>query len=45
MQTFIITGFTKHGVWATIEIRTIKECVNLRAAEHGLVDITNICEI
>ena len=45
MQTFIITGFTKHGVWATIEIRTIKECINIRAAERGLIDITNVHQV
>ena len=44
MKVFRITGFTKHGVWTTIEIKTIRECVELRAAERGLVEITDISE-
>ena len=42
---FRITGFTNHGVWTTIEIKTIRECAESRAIERGLVEITDISEI
>lgn len=43
MKKYFITGF-KHGVRCTIEIRTIPECVERRAAKIGLSDILCIEE-
>ncbi len=44
MKSFIVTGFTKSGVWSSVTVNTIRECVEQRAAEKGIVKITNIEE-
>ncbi len=44
MKKYIVTGFTKHNVWAMVEVKTIPECVPMRAAEKGIVQITAIEE-
>lgn len=44
MQTFKVTGFI-HGVWSTITIKTITDCVAMRAAECGMTEITHIEEV
>lgn len=45
MKWFRVTGFTKHNVWSTVEVKTIKECIPMRATENGIVEITNIEEV
>lgn len=45
MKDFEVTGFTKNGVWSTITVHTIRECVEQRAKEKGLEIITNIQEV
>lgn len=45
MKKFRVTGFSKYGVWSTVEVNTIAECVPIRAAEKGIVEITNIEEV
>lgn len=44
MTTFRVTGFI-HGVWSTITIKTIHDCVTMRAAERGMTEITHIEEV
>ena len=43
MKTFKVTGFID-GVWRSITIKTIPDCIALRAAERGMTVITNIEE-
>lgn len=45
MKYFDVTGFTKHGVWATVRVKTIRECAEQRAREKGLATITSIEEV
>ena len=45
MKWFRVTGFTKHNVWSTVEVKTIQECIPMRAAEKGIETITNIEEM
>ena len=45
MKRFRVTGFSKYGVWGQVEVNTIAECVPMRAAENGIVEITNIEEV
>lgn len=45
MRYFEVTGFTKHGVWATVRVKTIRECAEQRAREKGLATITSIGEV
>lgn len=45
MRYFEVTGFTKYGVWATVRVKTIKECAEQRAREKGLDTITSIEEV
>ena len=40
MKTYTVTGFTKSGIWAQIEIKTIPELIEKRALENGIVEIT-----
>jgi hypothetical protein len=44
MKNYKITGF-KHGVWSTQIIKTVPECITLRAKENGFTEITNIEEV
>lgn len=44
MKQFAVTGFV-HGVWCTITVTTIYECVAMRAAQKGMTEITNIEEV
>ena len=44
MQTFNVTGF-RYGVHCTITIKTIAECVTMRAAQQGMTEITHIEEV
>lgn len=44
MQKFAVTGFI-NGVWATITLVTIAECITTRAAAVGMLEITNIEKI
>lgn len=44
MKKFRVTGFSKYGVWGEVEVETIAECVPMRAAEKGIVEITNVEE-
>ena len=43
MQTYKVTGFI-NGVWSTITVKTIPDCISLRASERGMTVITNIEE-
>ena len=45
MRYFEVIGFTKHGVWATVRVKTIRECAEQRAREKGLDSITSIEEV
>lgn len=45
MKWFRVTGFTKHNVWSTVEVKTIKECIPMRVTENGIEEITNIEEV
>lgn len=45
MRYFDVTGFTVHGVWATVRVKTIRECAEQRAKEKGIVKITHIEEV
>lgn len=45
MKKFIVTGFSKYGVWGKVEVNTILECVPMRAAKKGIIEITNIEEV
>lgn len=45
MRYFEVTGFTKHGVWATVRVKTIRECAEQRAREKGLDIITRVEEV
>lgn len=45
MKRFRVTGFSKYGVWEQVEVNTIAECVPMRAAEKGIVEITNVEEV
>ncbi len=45
MKNFIVIGFNAHGVWVQITIKTIAECIALRASEKGITEITEIKEI
>ena len=45
MRYFEVTGFTKHGVWATVRIKTIREYAEQRAREKGLDIITRVEEV
>lgn len=45
MKKYRIIGFSKYGVWGEVEVNTIAECVPMRAAEKGIVEITNIEEV
>ena len=40
MKKFRVTGFSKYGVWGEVEVETIAECVPMRAAEKGIVEIS-----
>lgn len=44
MKKFRVSGY-RYGVWCTITISTIYECIALRAAEKGMTTITNIEEM
>lgn len=44
MKEFNVVGFSKDNVWKIIRIKTIKELVEQRAKENGLVKITFIEE-
>jgi hypothetical protein len=41
MKTYKVTGFI-HGVWSTITIKTIAECITARAAELGMTEVTYV---
>lgn len=43
MRKFNVTGF-RYGVYCTITIATIPECVAMRAAERGMTEIIYIEE-
>lgn len=45
MKRFRVTGFSKYGVWGQVEVNTIVECVPMRAAEKGIVEITDVEEV
>lgn len=45
MKKFRVAGFSKHGVWGEVEVTTVAECVPMRAAEKGIVEITNVEEV
>lgn len=45
MRYFDVTGFTAHGVWATVRVKTIRECAEQRAKEKGIVKVTYIEEV
>ena len=45
MKRFRVTGFSKYGVWGQVEANTIAECVSMRAAEKGIVEITDVEEV
>ena len=38
MKTFKVTGI-RYGVWYTILVTTIPECVAMRAAQRGMTEI------
>lgn len=44
MKTFSVTGF-RHGAYCTIAIKTIAECIAMRAAECGMTEIMHIEEV
>lgn len=44
MKQYKITGF-KNGVWSTMIIKTIPECIQMRAKENGFTEITNTEEV
>lgn len=39
MELFKVYGFDKNGVHGYVIINTIEECVTLRAAQAGLIEI------
>lgn len=39
MKKFIVTGFSKYGVWGKVEVNTILECVPMRAAKKVLLKL------
>lgn len=45
MKEFNVVGFSKDNVWKTIRIKTIRELVEQRAKESGLIEITFIEEV
>lgn len=45
MKRFRVTGFSKYGVWGQVEVNTIAECVPMRAAEKGIMEITDVEEV
>ncbi len=45
MKRFRVTGFSKYGVLGQVEVSTIAECVPMRAAEKGIVEITDVEEV
>lgn len=45
MKKYRVTGFSKYGVWREVEVNTIAECVPMRAAEKGIIDITHVEEV
>ncbi len=45
MKTFKVTGFNKYGVWCTITIKTIAECIPTRAAQLGMTEVTYFEEV
>lgn len=45
MKKFRVTGFSKYGIWGEVEVSTIAECIQMRAAEKGITEITNIEEV
>lgn len=44
MKNFNVTGFI-YGVYCTVTIKTIVECVPIRAAEKGMTEILSIEEV
>lgn len=44
MKTYIITGFSKSGIWSQIVIKTIPELITKRAFEKGMIQITEMEE-
>lgn len=45
MRKYRVTGFSKYGVWSIVEVKTIPECISMRAVEKGIETITNIEEM
>lgn len=45
MKKFLVTGFSKFGVWGFIVITTVEECVKQRAKENGIETITDVQEV
>lgn len=45
MRYFDVTGFTAHGVWSMVRVKTIRECAEQRAKEKGIVNVTHIEEV
>ena len=45
MKKFSVTGLSTHGAWPEAAVETIAERVRTRAAEKGIVEITNVEEV
>lgn len=42
MNKYVVYGFSKNNVWGYVEVITTPECVEQRAHEKGITEITRI---